>query len=56
VETQISARTEKILIVDDEPVVRDSLGKWLNEEGFNVKAVASANQGCRSSRYQNAGD
>ena len=28
VETQVAARTEKILIVDDEPVVRDSLGKW----------------------------
>jgi two-component system response regulator HydG len=42
VETQVLARTEKILIVDDEPVVRDSLGKWMKEEGFTVRAVASA--------------
>jgi two-component system response regulator HydG len=44
VETQVSARTEKILIVDDEPVVRDSLGKWFTEEGFTVHAVGSAHE------------
>jgi len=44
VETQAAARTEKILIVDDEPVVRDSLGKWFTEEGFTVRAVGSAQE------------
>jgi DNA-binding NtrC family response regulator len=44
VETQVAARTEKILIVDDEPVVRDSLGKWFNEEGYTVRAVGSAQE------------
>ena len=31
-----------ILIVDDENVVRDSLGKWFEEEGFNVETATSA--------------
>jgi two-component system, NtrC family, response regulator HydG len=44
VETQVLARTEKILIVDDEPVVRDSLGKWMKEEGFTVRTVGSAHE------------
>ena len=44
VETQVSARTERILIVDDEAVVRDSLGKWMTEEGFTVKTVGSAHE------------
>jgi len=48
VETQVSARTEKILIVDDEPVVRDSLGKWFTEEGFTVHAVGSAHEALNS--------
>ena len=48
VETQVAARTEKILIVDDEPVVRDSLGKWLEEEGFMIQAVSSAHDALNS--------
>jgi two-component system response regulator HydG len=48
VETQVAARTEKILIVDDEPVVRDSLGKWFTEEGFAVRAVGSAQEALNS--------
>jgi DNA-binding NtrC family response regulator len=48
VETQVSARTEKILIVDDEGVVRDSLGKWLEEEGFTIQTVASAHDALNS--------
>jgi len=48
VETQVAARTEKILIVDDEPVVRDSLGKWFAEEGFTVRAVGSAQEALNS--------
>ncbi len=43
-ETQVAARTEKVLIVDDEPVVRDSLGKWFTEEGFTVRTVGSAQE------------
>jgi two-component system, NtrC family, response regulator HydG len=52
VETQISARTERILIVDDEPVVRDSLGKWMKEEGFTVKTVGSAQEALNDFRPQ----
>ena len=33
-----------ILIVDDEPVVRDSLGKWFCEEGYHVETAASAKE------------
>lgn len=33
-----------ILIVDDEAVVRDSLGKWLAEEGYNIDIAASAKE------------
>lgn len=47
-ETQVAARTEKILIVDDEPVVRDSLGKWFTEEGFAVRTVGSAQEALTS--------
>ena len=31
-----------LLIVDDETVVRDSLGKWFEEEGFTVETASSA--------------
>ncbi len=48
VDTQVAARTEKILIVDDEPVVRDSLGKWFVEEGYTVRAVGSAQEALNS--------
>jgi DNA-binding NtrC family response regulator len=33
-----------ILIVDDESVVRDSLGKWFSEEGYNVETASSARE------------
>jgi DNA-binding NtrC family response regulator len=33
----------KLLIVDDELSVRDSLGKWFHEEGYEVTTVESAN-------------
>jgi len=32
----------KLLIVDDEAIVRDSLGKWFGEEGYEVGAAQSA--------------
>jgi DNA-binding NtrC family response regulator len=33
-----------ILIVDDDPLVRDSLGKWFLSEGYRVETVSSARQ------------
>jgi len=54
----------KLLIVDDELSVRDSLGKWFREEGYEVTATENASDcpyqpgtttlGCGSGRYQNA--
>ena len=32
----------KILIVDDELVVRDSLGKWFTSEGYTARPVGGA--------------
>jgi DNA-binding NtrC family response regulator len=37
-----------ILIVDDEPAVRDSLGKWFEEEGYSVATAASSHDALRS--------
>jgi DNA-binding NtrC family response regulator len=34
----------KLLIVDDEPIVRDSLGKWFREEGYEIGTAESANE------------
>ncbi len=34
----------RILIVDDELVVRDSLGKWFSSEGYQVRPVASGRE------------
>jgi DNA-binding NtrC family response regulator len=34
----------KLLIVDDELSVRDSLGKWFREEGYNVTTAEDANE------------
>src|SRR5512146_1673785 len=45
VESPTGVRTKgKILIVDDELVVRDSLGKWFSSEGYQAKPVASARE------------
>jgi DNA-binding NtrC family response regulator len=38
----------KILIVDDETVVRDSLGKWFSSEGYQTRSVASAREALES--------
>jgi DNA-binding NarL/FixJ family response regulator len=35
------ARPERVLIVDDEPVVRDALGRFLRRSGFEVVDAAS---------------
>ncbi len=37
----------RMLIVDDEPIVRDSLGKWFAEEGYEVAAAESAAEALR---------
>ncbi len=43
VEVPSSIKTKgRILIVDDELVVRDSLGKWFTSEGYTATPVASA--------------
>ncbi|HUJ20288.1 MAG TPA: sigma-54 dependent transcriptional regulator, partial [Bryobacteraceae bacterium] len=34
----------RILIVDDEPVVRDSLARWFTAEGYETKALANARE------------
>ncbi|HEX9759595.1 MAG TPA: sigma-54 dependent transcriptional regulator, partial [Candidatus Acidoferrales bacterium] len=34
----------KLLIVDDEAIVRDSLGKWFREEGYEIGAAESASE------------
>ena len=34
----------KLLIVDDEAIVRDSLGKWFGEEGYEVGVTQSASE------------
>jgi DNA-binding NtrC family response regulator len=33
-----------VLIVDDEPIVRDSLGKWFREEGYEIGTAESASE------------
>jgi heterodisulfide reductase subunit A len=33
---------ETILIVDDEGIVRDSLGQWFREEGYEVGVAESS--------------
>ena len=38
----------KILIVDDENVVRESLGKWFSSEGYQTQPVSSAREALES--------
>ena len=46
---QVETKTKgKILIVDDETVVRDSLGKWFSSEGYMARPVASARDALES--------
>src|SRR5690349_4785084 len=45
VETPVSIKTKgRILIVDDEMVVRDSLGKWFTSEGYSARPAAGARE------------
>src|SRR5579871_4563329 len=51
--TEVSEEKEvktkgKILIVDDETVVRDSLGKWFASEGYQTRPVASGREALES--------
>src|SRR5437773_12333537 len=39
-----------ILIVDDEPIIRDSLAEFLTQEGFAVTACGSAEEALRRAR------
>jgi len=49
VEERVETKTKgKILIVDDETVVRDSLGKWFSSEGYLARPVASAREALES--------
>ena len=41
------SETGSLLIVDDEPVVRDSLRKWFHKEGYVVGVAASAQEALR---------
>ena len=34
-----NSHTPSILVVDDEPVVRDSLSKWFRQDGYRVEAA-----------------
>jgi DNA-binding NtrC family response regulator len=44
-EPTVSIKTKgRILIVDDELVVRDSLGKWFTSEGYTAKPAGSARE------------
>ena len=52
VEEQVEVKTKgKILIVDDETVVRDSLGKWFSSEGYRAQPVASAREALESIQH-----
>jgi DNA-binding NtrC family response regulator len=45
VEDAVAVKTKgRILIVDDELVVRDSLGKWFTSEGYTARPVASGRE------------
>jgi DNA-binding NtrC family response regulator len=45
VQTQAAVKAKgRILVVDDELVVRDSLGKWFTSEGYQARPVASARE------------
>ena len=39
--------TRKILVVDDESVIRDILVDWLQEAGFETRTAANGNEGLR---------
>jgi CheY-like chemotaxis protein len=45
VEDTVSGKTKgRILIVHDELVIRDSIGKWFTSEGYTARPVASGRE------------
>lgn len=40
----VAAKGLRILIVDDEPIVRNSLASWFEEEGYSVNVAASGRE------------
>ena len=46
---------EKILIIDDEPGIRETLGAVLSDEGFAVETADSGEFGLESARRQDFG-
>ena len=45
VEAPVSTKTRgRILVVDDELVVRDSLGKWFTSEGYTARPASGARE------------
>jgi DNA-binding NtrC family response regulator len=53
VEPVVAAKTKgRILIVDDELVVRDSLGKWFTSEGYTAKPVGGGREALAAIQHQ----
>ena len=43
----------KILVVDDEPIIRDSLRDWLNDEGYEILTAENATKGLEILEFEN---
>ena len=53
VDDAVAIKTKgRILIVDDELVVRDSLGKWFSSEGYAAQPVGSAREALESIQHK----
>jgi DNA-binding NtrC family response regulator len=48
----MAVKSAHILVVDDEPIIRDSLAEFLEQEGFPVVACGSAEDGLRAASEQ----
>ncbi len=48
----VAGRTPRILVVDDEPLIRDTLAEYLGQEGFTVVACGSAEEGLERAAEQ----
>jgi DNA-binding NtrC family response regulator len=44
VATPVAKPKARILIVDDDPIVRDSLGQWFDSEGYRVDTISSGRE------------
>ena len=42
----------RLLVVDDEAIVRDSLGGWFRQDGHHVETAASAKEAHRACRWE----